>query len=217
MLAGSPTSGSADHYGSTRSFELPNSGLRVSCSRKFIDLETLFETAVGLGVESLTPDLAVEQTLSDALAGRDTLVEAILALDAPYEVPADPNAPLTRGGFARLLWQSAGSPEAGACPFGDVFPLSPSLPAIAWCAEKGVVQGDENASFSSTRPITLSEAAVMLHRLAGSPAAAGAADAPSWAAQAVGWLREQGLFPQGLTPSSPLSLSQGEALLPALN
>lgn len=50
VLAGSPTSGSADHYGSTRSFSLPNSGIRVNCSTKFIDLETLFETGLGLGV-----------------------------------------------------------------------------------------------------------------------------------------------------------------------
>ena len=79
ILAGSPTSGSADHYGSTRGFTLPHSGIRVSCSQKFIDLETLFEAGVGLGVESLTPDLPVEQTLTDALAGRDTLVDGELA------------------------------------------------------------------------------------------------------------------------------------------
>ena len=136
VLAGSPTSGSADHYGSTRSYTLPNSGIRVNCSTKFIDLETLFEAGMGLGVESLKPDLSVDQTLADALAGRDTLVETILALEAPYTPVPDSNVPLTRGAFARLLWQAAGSPQTGECPFEDVFPLSQSLPAIAWCAQE---------------------------------------------------------------------------------
>ncbi|MCI8474785.1 MAG: hypothetical protein HFF07_05550 [Oscillospiraceae bacterium] len=212
VLAGSPTSGSADHYGSTRSFSLPNSGIRVNCSTKFIDLETLFETGLGLGVESLKPDLPVNQTLSDALAGRDTLVETILAREAPYDLPADPDAPLTRGGFAQLLWQSVGCPEAGECPFADIFPLSPSLSAIAWCAEAEIVQGDENAAFSPTRPITLQEAAVMLHRLSGSPAAPLHPDAAPWASQAMSWLTE--LTPQALSPTSPLTRSQGSSLLP---
>lgn len=216
VLAGSPTSGSADHYGSTRSFSLPNSGIRVNCSTKFIDLETLFETGLGLGVESLEPDLPVQQTLSDALAGRDTLVETILAREAPYDLPADPDAPLTRGGLARLLWTASGEPEAGECPFEDVFPLSPSLSAIAWCTEKGVVLGDENAAFSPTRPVTLQEAAVMLYRRAGSPAAAPHGASAPWAAQAMGWLAEQGLIPQGLVPSSPLTQAQGAALLSGL-
>lgn len=213
ILAGSPTSGSADHYGSTRSFSLPNSGLRVNCSTKFIDLETLFETGAGLGVESLTPDLPVEQTLSDALAGRDTLVDTILALEPPYEAAPDPDAPLTRGGFARLLWASAGSPAAGDCPFADVFPLSRSLPAIAWCAEAGVVQGDETNSFSPARPVTLQEAAVMLHRRSGSPQAVPDSSAAPWAAQAMGWLKKQGLVPQDLTPTSTLTQAQAESLL----
>ncbi len=216
ILAGSPTSGSADHYGSTRSFSLPNSGIRVNYSTKFIDLETLFETGLGLGVESLKPDLPVNQTLSDALTGRDTLVEAILAREPPYAPPADPDAPLTRGGLARLLWTSAGTPETGECPFADVFPLSPSLPAITWCAGEGLVQGDDTGAFSPTRPVTLQEAAVILHRRAGSPAALSDETAPSWAAQAMGWLAETGLAPQGLSPSSPLTQAQGQVLLSSL-
>lgn len=212
VLAGAPTSGSVDHYGSTRSFSLPNSGIRVSCSAKFIDLETLFETAVGLGIESLAPDLRMEQSLTDALTGRDTLVETILALEEPYEVPANPAAPLTRGGFARLLWQAVGAPEAGECPFHDVFPLSPSLPAIAWCAEAGIAQGDGAEAFFPTRPITLQEAAVMLHRLSNAPNSGKADGAAPWAAQAMGWLIERGLVPQGLEPDSPLTYAQGEAL-----
>lgn len=216
VLAGSATSGSADHYGSTRAFPLPNSGIRVSCSTKFIDLETLFETGLGLGVESLKPDLPVEQTLADALSGQDTLVEAILAQEEPFFPFPDPNAPLTRGGFARLLWRSAGAPESGECPFEDVFSISQSLPAIAWCAREGIALGDGTGAFSPTRPVTLPEAAVMLHRRAGSPSARAEGSVQPWAAEAVGWLAEQGLFPQATDPAAPLTWAQGEALLSAL-
>ena len=47
VLAGSPTSGSVNHFGSTGSFTLPNSGIRVSCSSKYIDLGTLLEAGLG--------------------------------------------------------------------------------------------------------------------------------------------------------------------------
>lgn len=216
VLAGSPTSGSADHYGSTRSFSLPHSGIRVSCSGKFIDLESLFEAGVGLGVESLQPDFAAEQTLADALAGRDTLVNALLALETPFVPAARPDAPLTRGGMARLLCPVEAA--AGEVPFDDVFPISRSAPAIAWCAQAGVVQGDGAGAFFPARPVTLQEGAAMLHRLAGSPAAQGktpAGTAP-WAAQAMAWLDGKGLLPAGVSPTDPLTLAQGQALLAAL-
>ena len=79
VLAGSPTSGSVNHFGSTGSFTLPNSGIRVSCSSKYIDLGTLLEAGLGAQVEPLVPTVRVEQTLDDYLAGRDTLVDWLLA------------------------------------------------------------------------------------------------------------------------------------------
>ena len=101
VLAGSPTSGSVNHFGSTGSFTLPNSGIRVSCSSKYIDLGTLLEAGLGAQVEPLVPTVRVEQTLDDYLAGRDTLVDWLLANGADYTAPEQPDAPLTRG---RLAW-----------------------------------------------------------------------------------------------------------------
>ncbi|MFQ9600361.1 MAG: hypothetical protein ACLRZ3_12220 [Flavonifractor plautii] len=95
VLAGSPTSGSVNHFGSTGSFTLPNSGIRVSCSSKYIDLGTLLEAGLGAQVEPLVPTVRVEQTLDDYLAGRDTLVDWLLANGADYTAPEQPDAPLT--------------------------------------------------------------------------------------------------------------------------
>ena len=50
-LVGDLTSGSVDHFGSVGSFRLPNSGLQVGCSRKYIDLGTLLDADAGRGVE----------------------------------------------------------------------------------------------------------------------------------------------------------------------
>ena len=57
----------------------------------------------------------------------------------------------------------------------------------------------------------------MLHRLSGSPAASPEKAAQPWAAEAIGWLAERGLIPQGMAPTSPLTLAQGESLLSALS
>ena len=67
VLAGRPTSGSLNHFGSTGSFTLSNSGIRVSCSSKYIDLGTLLEAGPGAQVEPLVPTVLVEQTLDGYL------------------------------------------------------------------------------------------------------------------------------------------------------
>ena len=65
VLVGEPASGSVDHFGSVGSFALPNSGVRVGVSTKYIDLGTLLDADAGRGVESLEPDVTVPQTLAD--------------------------------------------------------------------------------------------------------------------------------------------------------
>ena len=64
-LVGEPASGSVDHFGSVGTFSLPNSGVRVGVSTKYIDLGTLLDADAGRGVEALEPDVAVPQTLED--------------------------------------------------------------------------------------------------------------------------------------------------------
>ena len=109
-LAGEPTSGSVDHFGSTGSFTLPNTGVRVSMSTKFIDTGTLLECAAGLGVEPIQPDVIVYQTLEDYLAGQDTLVDALCARTEPFQPQERPDAPLSRGRLTELLRQAAEQP-----------------------------------------------------------------------------------------------------------
>ena len=128
-LAGEPTSGSVDHFGSTGSFTLPNTGVRVSMSTKFIDTGTLLECAAGLGVEPIQPDVIVYQTLEDYLAGQDTLVDALCARTEPFQPQERPDAPLSRGRLTELLRQAA--EQAGLDTQAPMQSLSDLLPC-AW-------------------------------------------------------------------------------------
>ena len=97
-LVGEPASGSVDHFGSVSGFSLPNSGIQIGVSSKYIDLGTLLDADAGRGVESLEPDIAVPQTMADTLAGRDTAVEWLLAHPETLEQREYPDAPLAELG-----------------------------------------------------------------------------------------------------------------------
>ncbi len=73
-LIGSPTGGSVNGYGELESFTLPHMPITVSYSTKY------FELVPGYEGSSLVPDILVETTLADYLAGRDTVVEAVLEM-----------------------------------------------------------------------------------------------------------------------------------------
>lgn len=92
-LVGEPASGSVDHFGAVRSAQLPNSGLRLGVSSKYIDLGELLDADAGRGVEPLEPDVTVAQTMADTLAGRDTAVEWLLSHPQRLEPRAYPEAP----------------------------------------------------------------------------------------------------------------------------
>jgi hypothetical protein len=72
ILVGEPTGGKPNSYGEVLSFTLPNSKLIVNYSVK------LFTTVPG-DPPSVMPDLLVELSMDDYLAGRDPVLEAILA------------------------------------------------------------------------------------------------------------------------------------------
>lgn len=78
VLVGEPTSGSVSHFGAVQSFRLPNSGLRLGVSTKFIDLGEYYAAAEGCGVAPLQPDILAEQTVEDYLNGVDTAVAAVM-------------------------------------------------------------------------------------------------------------------------------------------
>ena len=215
VLAGSPTSGSVNHFGSTGSFTLPNSGIRVSCSSKYIDLGTLLEAGLGAQVEPLVPTVRVEQTLDDYLAGRDTLVDWLLANGADYTAPEQPDAPLTRGRLAWMLWQAAGAPEAEPAPFSDLMPFAYYAPGVGWCDQTGVANGVPGGAFRASCAVTLEEAAQMLVRFvrqqgltpaevrSGAPVLA--SDPAPWASESVAQAWRWGLVAEGADPpgSSP--------------
>lgn len=226
LLAGSPTSGSVDHFGSTGSFALPNSGIRVSCSRKYIDQSTLFEAAIPYGVEPLMPDLLIETTLADYRAGVDTQVEALLARGLDFQPTEDESLPLTRGRLLQLLYQAAGRPRtAGETPFEDLFPIAYYTDAAAWAAGEGILIGTDQGALKGARPVTRAEAALLASRYAQamecplSPIRGSYADQghiPAWAANAAAW--DLGLAEAGepFRPNDGLTLAQGRALVDTL-
>ena len=227
VLVGEPASGSVDHFGSVGTFALPNSGVQVGVSTKYIDLGTLLDADAGRGVESLEPDVTVLQTMADTLAGRDTAVEWLLDHPEPLEQRAYPDAPLTRGRFVGLLYEAAGSPAPSeAADFQDLLGIEWYLPAVNWAAEAGISDGTAAGTFSAARPLTWQEAAVFLVRTADAlglepetvrtaplpaPLAEGAWDRAALEL-AWGW----GLLPEDADASAEITRSQGTAMADAL-
>jgi Peptidase family S41 len=72
ILVGEPTGGKPNSYGEIKSFPLPNSGLSVWYSTKF------FQVLPG-DPQSLSPDILIELRATDYFAGRDPVLEAVLA------------------------------------------------------------------------------------------------------------------------------------------
>ena len=227
VLVGESASGSVDHFGSVGTFSLPNSGVRVGVSTKYIDLGTLLDADAGRTVESLEPDITVPQTLADTLAGRDTAVEWLLAHPEALEQRAYPDAPLTRGRFVGLLYAAAGSPAVPAeAPFSDLLGIEWYLPAVNWAAEAGITTGTAKGTFSAVRPLTWQEAAVLLIRaaeaLAEEPAAVRTAPLPdaladgAWDPASLEQAWRWGLLPEDADPSAGITRSQGAAMADAL-
>ncbi len=71
-LIGEPTAGKPNHFGEVRELELPNSSIKVGYSTKYFK-ETDDDSP------SLMPEILVEQTSVDYLAGRDPVLDAIIS------------------------------------------------------------------------------------------------------------------------------------------
>ena len=80
-VIGTPTGGSVDHFGSVSTFELPHSKIRGQYSGQFIDMGSICDAAKPYGVESFSPDIAVEQGFADYMDGIDTPVQYIMTHD----------------------------------------------------------------------------------------------------------------------------------------
>lgn len=204
-LVGTPTGGSVDHFGEVSGFNLPNSGIRVSYSNKFIDLATLLDAAKPYGVESLPPDIPIEQTLDDWQNGRDTAVETILARKGDA---MRPKSVLTRGALLAALGR-AYAEETGQTlsleqpVFSDVPLLNYLSPYAVWAQKNGIIYGETPSSLVPNRAVTRQELAAVLSRYAGFrgqtlPAGqstpSDAAEISPWALDAVRSLTEAGVL-----------------------
>lgn len=221
-LVGERTSGSVDHFGAVRSFRLPNSGLQVGVSSQYIDLGTLLDADAGREVEPLEPDILVAQTMPDTLKGRDTAVEWLLANPQRLEQKEYPDAPLTRGRFAALLWQAAGSPETAGESFDDALGIEWYLPALTWARASGVAAGTGEGLFQASRPITRQEAATMLVGVAdllNVELESGAVDLTAegqpapWAEGAVLRLAKAGWTAGAMDPTATMTREEGQELV----
>lgn len=72
LLFGEPTGGKPDSYGDVLTFALPNSGLSVTYSTKYFKTQDQ-------DTPSLDPDVNVSISAADFFAGRDPVLEAVLA------------------------------------------------------------------------------------------------------------------------------------------
>lgn len=226
FLAGTPTGGSVDHFGSVSTFTLPNSGIRGQYSNKYLELGGLLESAAGIGTASLQPDLYLPETTADRLVGRDTVVETVLTQKVPYTPEIEGERPLSRGRFVGMLREALGAEaESWDSGFKDLFPLSWFVPDVVWAEENGVVSGTGAGCFAPLRTITCQEAAVLVERALAAvgrtlpavqegPVSEGAS---AYAAEAVAAAFRQGLLPEGVSPQAELRRADGEAILVCLS
>lgn len=112
-----------------------------------------------------------------------------------------PRGEVTRGQMAAFLWRMMGKPAAPAeCGFTDVSPSAFYAPAVCWLKAEGITTGTNESGtlFSPNAPVSRSQMAQFLWRLAGqpdAPAPANFADVRASArfAAAVDWLRAYGI------------------------
>ena len=101
-----------------------------------------------------------------------------------------PNKPLTRAMLATILYRVSGDKAPHNHPFTDVPSGRWFSDAIAWAYESGVVNGTSDDTFSPDDNVTREQAAAMLYRFAGRPAASGDVTAFNDAAKISGYAVE---------------------------
>ena len=73
-----------------------------------------------------------------------------------------PQAPVTRGQAAQILYAMAGKPSGGASRFSDVVKGSWYEDAVNWCAANNIVAGFEDGTFRPNDNVTREQLAVIL-------------------------------------------------------
>ena len=140
-----------------------------------------------------------------------------------------PNASMTRGMLATVLYRLAGQPETTAqTTFADVTAGAYYADAVAWAAEQSVIAGTSDTAFSPEQAITREQLAAMLYRYAGSPATEGslsaytdAAQVSAYAEDALCWCVENGILTgtstDTLSPQATATRAEVAAVLQRMN
>lgn len=210
-IVGEPTSGSVDHFGAVKSFSLPHLNATVGYSTKYIDLGEYFQAAKPYGAAPLTPDIVVEQTLTDYLKGIDTAVDYLLRdQQIAYELPyyLQDGQPVFAGYSAlkdgRMAYLAPDGVTvlyaANAKDFSDIQDHW-ACEAIRFVSERELLHGTGNGAFSPDAGMTRAMFITVLGRLQQSatgeqiPTQSSFADVPAAAYYApyVGWAKAQGI------------------------
>ena len=118
------------------------------------------------------------------------------------ETEFSPDQPMSRGMLATVLYNLEGCPaQDKTSAFSDVSSDAWYADGVAWAAENGIADGNENGQFGPDESITREQFAVMLWKYAGSPKASGqdlaftdAGQASSYAREALCWAVENGIL-----------------------
>ena len=70
ILIGEETSGSPNHFGEVKTLTLPNTHIQVKYSTKYFEL-------INSDSKTIVPDVKLEPSIEDFLAGRDPILEYI--------------------------------------------------------------------------------------------------------------------------------------------
>ena len=135
-----------------------------------------------------------------------------------------PEAAVTRGEAAQLLYQAAGRPAVSKeCPFSDV--SGPDSDAVTWAAEQGYLTGVGDGRYEPDRPVSRQEFAAILWRWAGAPAAAvqgisqfrDAGAVADWARTPVLWCLQAGVMAgrdtDQLAPDGTITVAEALVML----
>lgn len=79
----------------------------------------------------------------------------------------EPDTTMTRAMLVTVLWRYEGSPNVGASSFSDVPNGAYYAKAVAWAAERGVVNGVSPDKFDPDGNVTRQQMAAILYRYAG--------------------------------------------------
>lgn len=106
-----------------------------------------------------------------------------------------PGDMFTRAQLATVLYRMEGEPQVtGEDAFTDTKSGEWYSDAVLWASQNNVVNGYGGGVFGTNDPVTQEQLVAMLWRMKGKPTSSGTADdASSWAADAVKWVRTNGL------------------------